>query len=241
MRSPFKKTKRFIFFVCIIILAIAAYFVDDGYKLYKKVINEVSLEEKVKDIKNDDEYTDIEDISGYLKDSIISIEDRRFYEHFGIDLYSIGRALVGNFKKKEFASGGSTITQQLAKNMYFSQEKNITRKIAEVFVALDLEENYSKDEILELYLNIIYFGDGYYGVKEATNGYFSKEPSELTLYESTLIAGIPNAPSVYALSNKSKLTYERQIMVINALLDTEKISKEEYNEILKEVKNVENE
>ena len=85
--------------------------------------------------------------------------------------------MVGNFKKQELASGGSTITQQLAKNMYFSQEKKITRKIAEIFVALDLEEEYEKDEILELYLNIIYFGDGYYGIKEATNGYLNKEPS----------------------------------------------------------------
>ena len=175
-----------------------------------------------------------------MKDSIVSIEDRRFYEHFGIDLYSIGRAVVGNFKKQELSSGGSTITQQLAKNMYFSQEKKITRKIAEIFVALDLEEEYEKDEILELYLNIIYFGDGYYGIKEATNGYLNKEPSELTLYEATLLAGIPNAPSVYALSNNTKLTYERQKIVLRALLDTEKITKDEYNELLKEIEDMEN-
>ena len=240
MKSPFKKTKRFITIVLIVIIAIAAYFIHDGYELYRKVIDEKSIEQKVSDIRKDENYVGIDEISQNLKDSIVSIEDRRFYEHFGIDLYSIGRAVVGNFKKQELASGGSTITQQLAKNMYFSQEKKITRKIAEIFVALDLEEEYEKDEILELYLNIIYFGDGYYGIKEATNGYLNKEPSELTLYEATLLAGIPNAPSVYALSNNTKLTYERQKIVLRALLDTEKITKDEYNELLKEIEDMEN-
>ena len=96
--------------------------------------------------------------------------------------------------------GGSTITQQLAKNLYFSQEKEMTRKVAEMFMAFDLERHYSKEEILELYVNTIYFGNGYYSVAEASEGYFGKAPSEMTEYESTLLAGIPNAPSVYALT-----------------------------------------
>lgn len=238
MKSPFKKTKRFFTFIFVVIIAICAYFIYDGYQLYKEVIEDTSIVEKVKEIQKDENYVKIEDISKDLQEATIAIEDRRFYEHFGIDLYSIGRAIIGNFKRKELSSGGSTITQQLAKNMYFSQEKKFTRKVAEVFVALDLEEAYEKDEILELYLNIIYYGDGYYGVNEATNGYFGKSPKDLTLYEATLIAGIPNAPSVYALSNNSVLTYKRQKLVIDAMLDNEKITIDEYNDVLREIGNI---
>ncbi len=90
--------------------------------------------------------------------------------------------------------GGSTITQQLAKNIFFTQEKKFSRKMAEIFAAIDLEKNYSKDDIIEMYMNTIYFGDGYYGIGAASRGYFKKEPSELTLDELTLLAGIPNAP-----------------------------------------------
>ena len=118
---------------------------------------------------------------------------------------------MNNLQNKKIIGGGSTITQQLAKNMYFEQKKKLTRKIAEAFVTLDLEDKYSKSEILELYINIIYFGDGFYGIKDACNGYLDKNPSDLNLYEATLLAGIPNAPSVYQLSNNSKYTYQRQI------------------------------
>lgn len=97
----------------------------------------------------------------------------------------------------DFVEGGSTITQQIAKNEYFTQEKKITRKIAEVFMAYEIEKNYSKDEILELYINTIYFGNGYYNIKDACKGYFGKSPNEMTAGECIMLAGIPNAPSVY--------------------------------------------
>lgn len=235
MKSPFKKIKRIVVVILVLILAVAAYFIEDGYSLYKEAVTNMSIEEVVKEIQSDENYVEMEDISRYLSEAVVAIEDKRFYEHFGVDLYSIGRAFLNNLKQNEITSGGSTITQQLAKNMYFSQDKKITRKVAEVFVALDLEENYEKDEILELYLNIIYFGDGYYGVKEATEGYFSKEPDEVTLYEATLIAGIPNAPSIYALSNNSEYTYQRQKMVIEAMFEQSYILENEYNELLKQV------
>ena len=125
---------------------------------------------------------------------------------------------------------------QLLNNMYFEQKKKLSRKVAEVFVVLDLEENYSKDEILELYVNIIYFGDGHYGIKEAANGYLDKEPNELNLNDSTLLAGLPNAPSVYQLSNKSNYTYQRQIIVINAMLENNYISKEEAENLINKIR-----
>ena len=110
--------------------------------------------------------------------AVISVEDHRFYKHPGIDIISIGRAVINDIKAMSFVEGGSTITQQLAKNIYFTQEKKIERKIAEVFMAFDIEKKYDKNEILELYVNTSYFGDGYYTVKEASRGYFAKEPPD---------------------------------------------------------------
>ena len=116
-----------------------------------------------------------------------------------------------------YVEGGSTITQQLAKNLYFSQEKQLTRKIAEVFVALDLERSYSKEEIFELYVNSIYFGDGYYGIGSASMGYFELEPSKMSDYESTLLAGVPNAPSRYAPSKYLDRAEKRQLQVLRRM------------------------
>lgn len=227
-----KKLKRLFFIIFIIILAISAYFIEDGYMMYKNAIEKTPIKEKVASLQEDEDYVKIDEISEYLQKATVDIEDKRFYEHFGIDLYSIGRAFVSNFESKEITGGGSTITQQLVKNLYFDQSKRITRKVAEVFFALDFEEQYEKDEILELYLNVIYYGDGYYGIGDACSGYFDKTPDELDLNEASLLAGIPNAPSVYAISNNSIKTYQRQKMVLRAMLDNDDIDKEEYDEIL---------
>lgn len=236
MKSLFKGIKGIIILIFLIILFIIGYFVADGYKLYKSVIYETSIEDKVKEIQSNPSYIKLDNVSKDYINAVISVEDKRFYEHFGIDIYSIGRALMNNLQNKKIIGGGSTITQQLAKNMYFEQKKKLTRKIAEAFVTLDLEDKYSKSEILELYINIIYFGDGFYGIKDACNGYLDKNPSELNLYEATLLAGIPNAPSVYQLSNNSKYTYQRQIMVINSMVDNNYLSQEEANKLIEEIK-----
>lgn len=236
MKSLFKSIKWIVISIILVVIFILGYFISDGYKLYKNAINEISIEEKIKEIRNDPNYIKIDDLPKEYLDAVISVEDKRFRTHFGIDVYSIGRAFINNLQNKKIIGGGSTITQQLSKNMYFSQKKKLTRKIAEVFVTLDLEENYSKDDILELYVNIIYFGDGYYGIKEASNGYLNKEPNELNLNESTLLAGIPNAPSVYQLSNESKYTYQRQIIVINSMVENNCLSKEEAENLINEIR-----
>ena len=140
-----------------------------------------------------------------------------------------------NISNKEFREGGSTITQQVAKNLFFISESDVaTRKIAEVFAAFDLEKNYSKDEILEIYINTIYFGDGYYGIKEACNGYLKIEPSKMTLYDATMMAGIPNAPSIYAPTANPDLTRNRQKKVIADMLEYGYITKEQADELLKD-------
>ena len=127
-----------------------------------------------------------------------------------------------------------SITQQLSKNIYFTQEKKITRKIAEVFMAFEIEKEYDKNQILELYLNTSYFGDGYYTVKEACKGYFNKELKEMTDYECILLAGIPNAPSVYAPTKNPELAIQRQKQVMNKMVEYEYLTQEEANKILEQ-------
>lgn len=190
-----------------------------GYLNYKEAIEEVPLRDKVTLIKEDENYVPLTDISTIFTDAIISIEDHRFYKHGAFDPISLTRAIFINLKEKELKQGGSTITQQVAKNLYFSGKQTFVRKVAELFVAFDLERIYGKDEILELYVNIIYYGDGNYGIKEASENYFSKSPSNLSYDEATLLAGLPQAPSVYALSTNSERAKQRQQEVIEALKD----------------------
>lgn len=150
-----------------------------------------------------------------------------------LTLLQYGRAIWINVSNFELREGGSTITQQVAKNIFFISEQDAaTRKIAEIFAALDLEKNYSKEEIIELYVNTIYFGDGYYGIKEACNGYLKKEPSEMTLYDCTMMAGIPNAPSVYSPTVNPDLTKSRQKKVISDMVTYGYLSQEEADTIL---------
>ena len=190
----------------------------DGYHMYQDAVAQVSLEEKVASIRSKENYTTFDELPEIYVDAVLSVEDHRFYNHPGLDMIAIGRAVFNDIRAGAFVEGGSTVTQQLAKNMYFSQEKELVRKVAEVLVAFDLERNYSKNEILELYVNTIYYGNGYYCVKDASVGYFGKEPGDMTDYESTLLAGIPNAPSCYAPTVSQELAARRQQQVLDRLV-----------------------
>ena len=226
--------------ILIIILAIlgigiiAGIAINDGYNMYKVAIEEISLEDKINNIKSIENYTKLEELPKIYKDAVLAVEDHRFYKHGGVDIISIGRAVIKDIQAMSFVEGGSTITQQVAKNTYFTQEKKITRKIAEVFMAREIEKNYSKDEILEIYLNTSYFGDGYYTVKEASRGYFEKEPIQMTDYESIMLAGIPNAPSVYSPTKNAELSKQRQRQVANAMVKNGYITEKEANKILQD-------
>lgn len=217
MKTIFKFIKAILVILILICIVVCSVVVVNGYKMYREKIDEVSIETKVESIQSDKNYITMDEIPTDFKNAIIAVEDHRFYEHGYIDIISIGRAVVNNIKTMSLAEGGSTITQQLAKNMYFTMEKKFTRKVAEVFVARKLEQMYTKDEILEMYINVAYFGDGLYGLKEAANGYFDKEPLELTFDEITLLAGLPNAPSAYSLSDNEDLARRRQQIVINQM------------------------
>ena len=178
--------KKFIWIINLIILSIFILgltkvmpILSSGYKMYQNSVNENSVESVVDKIKEKEGYFTLDTIPKDYIEELLQSEDKRFYYHFGLDLIATTRAMFNNIKAGSYVQGGSTITQQLAKNMYFSFEKKLDRKVAEVFVAFELERNYSKDEILELYLNVIYFGEGCYGVKEAANHYYGVEPQNL--------------------------------------------------------------
>lgn len=213
-----KVIKKVIFIGILVAVSITLLVIGNGYNMYKGALEQMPLSKKVASIIEKENYSKIDEIPQIYKDAVISVEDHRFYKHNGVDIIAIGRAFVNDIKAMEFVEGGSTITQQLAKNIYFTQEKKITRKIAEVFMAFEIEKEYDKNQILELYLNTSYFGDGYYTVKEACKGYFNKELKEMTDYECILLAGIPNAPSVYAPTKNPELAIQRQKQVMNKMV-----------------------
>lgn len=229
-----KKFKKVLLVLILIILSILAIYIGQGYKMYKNALDDKPLEEMVQDIRSQKSYTKISNIPDIYKDAVIAVEDHRYYDHKGIDIIAIGRALLNDIRARELVEGGSTITQQLAKNMYFTQDKTLTRKIAEVFMAKKIESNYNKEEILELYVNYIYYGSGYYDIRSASLGYFDKEPQDLTEGESIMLAGIPNAPSVYNPKVSPKLARERQKQVIDKMIKYGKLSEGKADEILSE-------
>lgn len=227
-----KVIKRIVLTLTVIVAVTGSVLTYQGYDIYKHAIKEISIEDKINEIKSEENYTKFGELPQDYINAVIAVEDRRFYNHSGVDIISIGRAILTDIKEMKLVEGGSTITQQLAKNIYFTQKKEFTRKIAEVFMALEIEKVYLKEEIFELYVNTSYFGDGYYCVADASEGYFDKEPIDMTIYESTLLAGIPNAPSVYAPTKNPELAKQRQIQVINKMVKYGYLTEQEADNII---------
>lgn len=167
-------------------------------------------------------------IPANLKYAIVATEDRRFFEHSGVDLQSIGRALWRDIRSRGFAEGGSTITQQLAKNLFLQSDKTLSRKLKEAGYALKIDLNYNKDEILELYLNSIYFGEGSWGVQNAAKTYFGKNVSDLSLAECALLAGLPKAPSRINPVKNKEAALDRRNVVLSLLKEQNYISEGDY-------------
>lgn len=172
-------------------------------------------------------WVSIDDISPYLVDATVSIEDKNFYSHHGFDYKRIGGAILADIKAMAKVQGASTITQQYARNLFLEHEKTWTRKIAEAFYTLRLEIFYTKDEILEGYLNTIYYGHGAYGAEAASQYYFGKEASELTLAEATMLAGIPKGPSLYSPFASMENAKKRQGIILNSLIENDYITEED--------------
>lgn len=227
-----KLLKRIFLITFVLIFSVFSCEIYTGYEMYDEAIKNLSIDDMANEVKSKENYTSLEEMPEIYKEAVIAVEDHRFYSHNGIDIFAISRALINDIKAQSFVEGGSTITQQLAKNTYFTQEKKIERKIAELFMAFKLESELTKNEILELYLNTSYFGEGCYTVSEASDMYFDKEPEEMDEYESTLLAGIPNAPSVYAPTRNPDLAKQRQRQVLDKMVEHGKISTENANEIL---------
>lgn len=182
-----------------------------------RVLRFVFLKQAVEKALPRKEYTSLYNITPAMQQAMISIEDNRFYSHWGFDFPGILRATLVNLQYGRIEEGASTITQQLIKNLFLSHEQSFGRKADELLLALDMEARYSKDDILELYLNSIYFGSDFYGITEASRGYFGKRPAELTLAEGALLAGLPNAPSLYSPYVDYHLAKKRQSLVLDAM------------------------
>lgn len=231
-----KFIRRLLLFILVIIIIIGSVLYLNGNKLYKEKLSEISLENKVSSVRENSNFIKLNSLPTSYKDAVVSVEDRRFYSHGTIDFIALARATFSNIKQKDFKEGGSTITQQTAKNLYLIKEKDVSnRKVAEFLIGRDLEKNYNKDEILELYVNTIYFGDGYYGIQEASKGYFNKDAKDLTLYEATMLAGVPNAPSLYAPTINFHLTQSRQKKVVSSMVETGTLSQEEADKLYTQI------
>ncbi|MBI9012686.1 MAG: transglycosylase domain-containing protein [Clostridiales bacterium] len=207
-----------------------------GYINYSQVIHEIGLEDTIEKIQNSDDFISIEQVTDTFIKATVSVEDKRFYEHNGIDHISIARAMVVNIQAKSFKTGGSTITQQLAKNLFLTFDKTLERKATEFFLAKKIESLYSKDEILSLYINVINYGDDCIGISDATEHYYNKTPLELKENEAVLLAGLPQSPSNYSLTENYTKAIIRSERVINAMVNNDVINKSKGLEILALIK-----
>lgn len=242
-RSGLKKWFAWSFFAAVlgIVCAMAGYafIMFNGEKLLKQNINKMDMSEAsiLYDVNGKEvtalyrenrEIVTFDEIPEKLRQAFIATEDRRFMEHTGIDFWSIGRALYRDILKRQAAEGGSTITQQLAKNMFLSSDKTLFRKATEASIAVALENNYSKDEILTLYLNRIFFGNGAYGVKAAAKLYFGQtDLNKLELWQVATLAGIPKYPGVYNPVSNPEKSKERRAVVLKLMADQGIVSEKE--------------
>ncbi len=226
-----KMIKRILLGIAILAFTVIAVITAIGYKMYRKALDEKPLNVAVAEIRSKAAFTEIGELPETYLNAIIAVEDHRFYSHPGVDIIATARAAWNDLKALSFVEGGSTITQQLAKNIYFTQEKSFIRKVAELFMAFNIERNYEKDEILELYVNDIYFGSGYYSVKEACEGYFNTQPQFMDECQCVMLAGIPNAPSVYSLDVNPGLAQQRMRQVLKQMVKCGYLSEDKEEEI----------
>jgi penicillin-binding protein 1A len=187
---------------------------SEGTKVYDdndELVTEFHVERRI--------FVPLDQIPAVLRDAIIATEDARFYSHYGVDPMGIARAVYQNFRRGRIVEGGSTITQQLAKVLFLTPDRSLERKLKEAVLALELERRYSKDRILEMYLNQIYFGHGAFGVEAAARTFFGKSVTELSLGEATLLAGLPKAPSTYSPFDRPEAAKRRRATVLARMVD----------------------
>lgn len=228
--------KILVIILTFVIVLIVAGFVYAGamYLEVQKEVQNGKIEIKISEIMSRKNYVSKATMSEQYRKTVVAVEDKRFYEHGPVDPLSIARAITNNYNKKKLAEGGSTITQQVVKNVFLDQKKDISRKVKEAFLARELEKRYTKETILDVYVNASYFGKGYYGIEEASKGYFGKNPSELSTVEAAFLAGVPNAPSVYNPYADKELALKRRNIVLDKMAEANIITKEEAEKLKSE-------
>ena len=229
-----KTIKRLLWLVLVVLVIVAGVQIKGGYDKYQLALADRPLAEVIEELQDKENYTQYRDVPEIYYKALVAVEDRRFYKHNGFDIIGSARAIYNDIKAWELLEGGSTISQQLAKNLYFPQDNTLRRKIAEIFMAMKIEREYEKEDVLEFYVNGIYYGSGYYSIYDASIGYFDKEPKDMTDYECTLLVGIPNAPSIYSLNVRPDLAKQRQEKVVECMVDVKYITEDEGREILGE-------
>ena len=227
-----KTIKKLLWLFLVILVIVAGVQIKGGYDKYQQALADRPLTDVLEELQGKENYMQYEEIPEIYYKALVAVEDRRFYKHNGFDIIGTIRAIYNDIKAKELLEGGSTISQQLVKNLYFPQDNTLQRKIAEIFMAMKIEREYEKEDVLEFYVNGIYYGSGYYSIYDASKGYFGKEPKDMTDYECTLLVGIPNAPSVYSLDVRPDLAKQRQEKVVECMVDVKYITKDEGTTIL---------
>ena len=226
--------KVFLSFLALLLIAGGVLFAI-GRMRADEVISEKPIAVAIGEYTESNGYVPYEEIDEDFVRAVISVEDKRYFTRKGLDWIALIRALIENIQAGRLAEGGSTISQQIAKNLYFGyQRSGLSYKLAEIFVMVDMEEAYSKEELFALYACMNYYGDDYYGLKNAAMGYYGKSPSDLSTAEAAMLAGLPNAPSVYQLSSGFELAKKRQEKVLQCMYNNEAISAEEYEKALQE-------
>ena len=220
----------FNFFICILFTFIH-FFIVLGPKIDLKKTNNIIMYDKNNNVffkgNGSKEWVTLNEINKNLINATISIEDKRFYKHNGFDYVRIIKSLYNNVKNRDIVEGASTITQQYARNLYLNFDRNIKRKLKEAWLTLKLETFYTKDQILEGYLNTINYGNGVFGIQNASKYYFNKDASDLTLAESAMLAGIPGYPQEYSPINNQEKAKNRQKIILDSMVDNNYITKKE--------------
>ncbi|MBQ6559959.1 MAG: transglycosylase domain-containing protein [Erysipelotrichaceae bacterium] len=225
-----------VFGILLLIFTVAAgTLLYQGYFRYQREIEALPVKDAVESYTLKKDYVPYEELDEDFINAVIAVEDKRFFTRKGYDFIALGRALYHDLQAGEIVEGGSTITEQISKNLYLGGYINgMEEKIAGIFLLFDLEKHYSKEELLALYVNMNYYGDSYHGISEAAKGYYDASASDLSLARAAILAGLPNAPSVYQLSDGYDKAKERQEWVLQTMCNNGYITESEVAEALQE-------
>ena len=232
-----KRLRKLILFLILVFVLLVGGVLSSGYLCYRRVIEEKPLKTAFEEARASVRYAPYTEIDRDFVNAVVAVEDKRFFTRSGFDYVALFRAMLNNFKYGKAVEGGSTIPQQTAKNLYFvgvGKSRGIPEKVAEVYLMYDMEEHYTKQDILAVYASLNYYGDGHWGLKDASRGYYGTACSDLTVARAAMLAGIINAPSAYQLSSGYALAENRQRRVLSNMVREGYLTESQYEDALKE-------